>query len=75
MSVSSRDLLRARDEGARIETSQGCDVGYFPRHRGDRLPWLMKGWPDEIRYRRSSAECRAVTPTGGGPWSVARLLP
>jgi len=73
MAWTTRELLAAKKEGAKIQSNQGCDVGYFPRHKGDRLPWLMKGWPDEPRYRRSAANCRPVG-QNGGPWALARLL-
>lgn len=71
--ATTAELRTAQREGAVIRTNQGCEAGYFPRHKGDRLPWLMKGWPDEPRYRRSAANCRAES-RNGGPWSVARLL-
>lgn len=71
--TTTAELRTAQREGATIWSNQGTQVGYFPRHKGDRLPWLMKGWPDEPRYRRSAANCYAGSLTGG-PWSVARLL-
>jgi hypothetical protein len=63
---TTKDLIKAQRAGARIRTNQGTDVGYFPRHPNDKIPWLMKGWPDQPRYRRGAANCVAETSATGG---------
>lgn len=72
---TTKELLKARDEGAEIRVCliNGDTVEYAPRQSGDRKPWRCK---DGLPWKRyTAAECIAVSPNGGGPWSVARLLP
>lgn len=70
----TQELLGYQREGAQIVCSlaphEGTEVFYRPRTKGDPQPWMLPGAP----YRYSGRECHAVTPNGGGPWAVARLL-
>jgi hypothetical protein len=71
--MTTAELRKARHEGAAITTKSGTPVIYAPRRKGDRKPWLYREGANWYRY--TAADCKAVTPNGGGPWSVARLLP
>jgi hypothetical protein len=70
------DLRRYKREGARIVCKVAPyadqEVVYTPRKQGDPSPWVLRSEPNGFRY--NGRECSAVTPHGGGPWVVARLL-
>jgi hypothetical protein len=66
--MTSRQLLKARDEGAAIRVCRvgGSPVNYLPRYSGDRSPWLVQGsWYE----RCTAAQCIAINPATGGQWS------
>jgi hypothetical protein len=72
----TQELLRARDEGADIVCAtapyEDVAVSYHPRCKRDPLPWIFTAvGRGDTRF--TGRECKAVG-TGGGPWSVARLL-
>jgi hypothetical protein len=70
-------LRRAMAEGAEIvgavEPRVGWKMAYLPRRKGDPKPWRAEA--DPLGPRFTGRECKAVTANGGGPWTVARLLP
>jgi hypothetical protein len=70
-------LRKALSEGAQIVCAvspySGEEMKYRPRRSGDTRPWVLKS--GTVSWRYSGRECKAVTPNGGGPWAVARLLP
>lgn len=58
--ATSKELLRAIENGARIETNQGHPVEYAPRQKGDRKPWRYQEGSSFYRY--TAANCVAVAP-------------
>lgn len=76
----TRELRRAQAEGAVIvgamQPFMDDPMSYEPRLKGDPLPWVpAPGIVGRLSFRFNGRELKAVTPNGGGPWSVARLLP
>lgn len=69
-------LRKAQAEGAEIACAMqpylDRRMEYKPRTKGDPSPWVLAGSTSAFRF--NGRECKAVTPNGGGPWSVARLL-
>jgi hypothetical protein len=68
--MTSKQLLKARDEGAKIRVCliNGDTVQYAPRQSGDYRPWFAKdAGPRGKRY--AAAECIAIDPNTGRPWS------
>lgn len=70
------ELRKFKAEGAKIvcqvKPYEDQEVVYVPRNPGDPKPWRLMADPDGYRY--SGRECTAVTPNGGGPWALARVL-
>lgn len=73
----TRELRTAQAEGAKIvgamQPREGWEMVYAPRNVRDPLPWIATA--DPLGFRFNGRELKAVTPNGGGPWSVAKLLP
>lgn len=76
MPYTSAELLKAKEEGARIFNALDEEVEYKPRpdKKGDRNPWHVIGQPDDIAFRNRSGQCRPVARRGNGPWAVDRLI-
>lgn len=77
--TTTRELRKYQNEGANIVTIDGdIPVVYEPFRKGDTKPWVRADRQAEERYdvsaRYSAGKLTAVTPDGGGPWVVARLL-
>ena len=72
--AKTNELLRAITEGAVVVNEAGDEVEHKPARVGDKKPWLRTESADLPEFRFRSGECHAVTPNGGGPWAVARLL-
>lgn len=70
----TRQLKQAQKEGARIIGPNGETVTWRPARNRDYKPWVATDGPNTDQERFPARQCRAVTPNGGGPWSVARLL-
>lgn len=67
------ELKRWQKEGALIVTRGSEEIAAWePRQKGDRRPWIVRNSWQITRYR--AADLKAITPNGGGPWVVARLV-